>query len=77
MQVPHYLVICPACLVSCCVCAKQACDSAVWEVLQEVHPEPRTPTCPSSSSTPVLGEGEGWEHRHQHPFSLASILEEK
>lgn len=57
MQVPHHLVICPACLVSCCVCAKQACDSV--RALSEVHPEPRTPVCTSSSPTPALGEGEG------------------
>lgn len=58
MQVLHHLVICPACLVPRCAHAKQACDST-GKVLQEVYPEPRTPTCTSFSPTPVLGEGEG------------------
>lgn len=57
MQVLNHLVICPACLVSCCVCTKQACDSA--GVLSEVHPEPRTTACISSPPTPELREGEG------------------
>lgn len=67
-------------------CVPQACCPAACalsraghapEGLQRPNPELSTAASTSSSPTHVLGEGEGWQDRHQHPSSLASVLGEE